>query len=333
MVDNKNDRRSSKMNDERMESKEISRAGAAPAPNPIPGHRYFQTVVNQKPGGKKASIYVKGLSIMCPSRNNRAIDIGFIKDDHKPVEIDVFGPQCSRVARFVCPQNVRVRIEIQKTGAVGATDPGKKYKPGGLHSGDCDWIPDLTSSQWHGNDPIAPLSGAPDHLSAILVLRDGIFFTHKQGKSKAKQTRFRNGTKVPAPPPNPALIDTPGLVLGADIEEPPGNNEGFTISVFAKYSPSQGEKIIMFAYLPKDGGPYEISVGTEADGHGHTADPLDWIYTVVGSVGSDKITFKMKYEDPEGEFHLCPEPGLKLGTTEYACQTYGGGGGPLPDFP
>lgn len=265
----------------------------------------------EKPEHHKAtaSIYIEGLSILCPNLENQTTEIAFIKEDHTPVEIKVYKNRCQPFWRYSGKKDEKVKIEIQKTTPKSI---GKLYRDSKNYDEDFGWMPDLNSSDWHPNAEITIKDGAKDHLSAKLILKDAFFYTLLKSEHNGLQS-WGDG--------KPFSIGRIGRILGADIE-----CEDEDTDVTIRIEGSNGT--IDGTTLRKDAGPFFISVVTKPESE---ASHLHHLYHQIIELNPSQISYEFWYEKEEKEWYLCEKPGPRF--TTFACQTFPGGDGPLPEFP
>ncbi|MCA1623721.1 MAG: hypothetical protein LC768_06370 [Acidobacteria bacterium] len=308
-------------------------------------------VTNENPKRKlaTASIYVDGLSVLCPNSINKTVEIAFVEGEHTPVRIEIRKSSGGFVAAHDCPLGQKVNIEIKKSRP---KEIGKLYKNSKSEDEDFDWMPDLNGPDWHPGIDLSIRPQAKNHLSAKLVLRDATFYTELKSRSKAKQTNKRTGEIKNL---------TVGRVLGANIVCE-AEDEGIVLTTSSGFNPQ----------LPKAGGPYIITVRTRSehehdhlhllyeqiievsDGHpGYefeyvTREPIWSPWGIIGDSRSnvyyeassqeageipdgDKVIFKTIEDAEKKEFKPAESSGIT--STEFVCQTFPGGEGPLPAFP
>jgi hypothetical protein len=308
-------------------------------------------VTNENPKRKPAtaSIYVDGLSVLCPNSINKTVEIAFVKDEHTPVRIEIRKSDGSFVAAHDCPAGQKVYIEIKKSRP---KEIGKFYKNSKSEDEDFDWMPDLNGPDWYPGVDIHVTPNAKNHLSAKLVLRDATFYTKLKSRSKAKQTNLQTGD---------VKYLTVGRVLGANIICD-AEDEGIVLTTSSGFNPP----------LPKAGGPYIITVRTISE---REHDHLHLLYQHIIRASDGHPGYKFEYETPEriwspweivgdsrgnvyyeafsqeaGEIpngdkvifktiEGAEKKGFKraksssIKSTKFACQTFQAGEGPLPDFP
>lgn len=257
-----------------------------------------------------ASVFVEGLSILCPNALDKSVEIGFVREHHSGVKVEIYKNDCIRLASYTFSAEDRVKIEISKSNPKGI---GKCYENSKKDAEDYGWMPDLNNSDWHGAAKIGIKSDAAAHLSAKLILRDAVFYTKVISRSNGVRENLKTGAKKE--------LGKVGRVLGADIFCESGDTE---VSVNIE---TAGGTIIRQP-LPKDGGSYSIVVETKPHSE---ARHLHLLYDYIINLPAAEPRYEFKYQTIEPEWHLCGAHAL---ITEYACQTFGGGGGPMPpDFP
>lgn len=307
---------------------------------------------NERPDHAQANVrvFVDGLSVVCTNWQQECLEIGFVAEEHTPVDLCIYDVRTGNVVgHFLCPKTQQFRIEVSKTHP---RDLGVFYQDSRMYEDDFLWMPDL--EEWHAA-PVSIRRHAKGYFSAKLVIRDGVYHTGFLSESRA--LRISSSGRLDR---LPAL----GRILGANItcdEE----DSGVRVVVFGRGF--TGEETEVFSQsLDKQGGPYVVCVGTSAE---KDHDSLEILYDrVVQATG----TFSIRYERKELEWICCglvgnSETGIcypkdseeagkipdklrvffatlkhaidagykvfKPRATEYACQSYGGGNGPLPDLP
>lgn len=268
---------------------------------------------SRKPEHHKAtaSIYVEGLSILCPNETDQTAEIAFVKENHSAVAVKVYKNGCEPYwSSPIFDEEEKIKIEIQKSNPKGV---GSLYKDSKKYDADFAWMPDLNGSNWHPQAEIRIKSDAKQYLSAKLILKDAHFYTHL--KSAHDGLLSRGGAK-------PVNIGRIGRILGADIVCDEDDTE---VVVRIETSSSAG---VIDCPLPKDEGPFFISVITRP---GTPKNHLHHLYHHIIELPPGEPELDFRYEKEEGDWYLCEKPKYKL--TTFACQTFPGGNGPLPPFP
>jgi hypothetical protein len=297
-------------------------------------------------------VFADGLAVHCANLQQQCFEVGFVADDHSPVDLCIFRRSTGAVVgNFACPEGEQFRIEVRKTNPVGI---GSFYMDSRAYEDDFLWMPDL--EKWH-SAPVTIQANAKNALSAKLVIRDGLYHTALLSESRALRTsssgRFDR---------LPAL----GRILGADIT---CESADLGVDVVVYGLDAAGQEVEVFKrFLDKQDGPFVVCVGTKAlKDH----DSLGILYDQVLDPTSER--FSIQYEQKEPEWVCCGLVGnsgtkdsypmgsqqagetpdsvrvffatlkdaldanynlVGAAATEYACQSYGGGGGgPLPDLP
>ncbi len=258
-----------------------------------------------------ASIYVDGLSIMCSNDEDKTTEIAFVKDEHSGVEIKIYKKNCNLFKSFDFSNEEKVLIEIKKTNAKNI---GKLFKmPDKDDDEDFGWMPDLNGADWHPKARITIREQAKNHLSAKLVLQDATFYTHLKSEFDGLQNR-----KDGKPPLNLGKI---GRVIGADIVCE-ANDDGVNIKIESNGGTAVNQP------LPKDEGPYFISVVIKPESEGSH---LHHLYHHIIELSPEQPEYDFKYEQTEKDWRLCDE--LNSRFTTFVCQTFPSGDGRLPPFP
>ena len=264
-----------------------------------------------------ASVYTYGLSVMCANENAKTAEIAFVKDEHSAVEILVYKSGCVLYWSHKCDINEKTKIEIQKNNP---STIGRLYKDSKKDIEDFDWMPDLNGSDWYPNAKIGIKSGAKNHLSAKLILMDAHFYTHLKSVNNAMQDR-KDGKPAKS-------IGKIGRVIGADIFCDT-NDEKAEVTIIIN---SGGVPIIK--HLPKSEGPFFVSVATDSE---FDTNHLPHLYHHIIDLPGVNAQFDFEYEHIDDKWALCPKPkddgDVQIEVTTFACQTFPGGDGPLPDFP
>lgn len=253
-----------------------------------------------------ASVFVEGLSILCPNEQDKSVEIGFVREHHSGVKIEIYKNDCIRLASYTFSAEDRVKIEIGKSNPQSI---GKCYENSKKDAEDYGWMPDLNDSDWHGAVKIGIKPDAAAHLSAKLVLRDAVFYAKVVSRSDGVRENVKTAAKKE--------LGKVGRVLGADIFCETGDTD---VNVTIE---TAGGTIIRHS-LPKDGGSYSIVVETKPHS---AASHLHLLYDYIVDLPAGEPKYEFKYKTTEPEWHLCETHAL---ITEYACQTFGGGEGPLP---
>jgi hypothetical protein len=269
-----------------------------------------------------AHISVDGLSVRCLSELRDAYEIGFLRKHHSDVQIHVYGPGCDLLWNPTWTVERKVRIEVRRNPSSGLRPP---YCDQMSFDEDFGFMPNLESPEWH-NGPVTIRPGAENFLSAKLVLQDVMLYTRKRSLQLALQ-------KDPATDVTIRPFVGVGNVLGACIlANEATNNEDIEIVVFAR-NDQHKEEIITGQRFPKAKGPYQISIATKAadSGKGH----LHMLYQHIVQIPNGSKEFELQYIGPEPIWRPCSSPyrGPGMESTEFACQNFGGGNGPLPPFP
>ena len=257
-----------------------------------------------------ASIYVEGLSILCPNDKKKTIEIAFIKEDHTAVGINVYRGGCEPVFRYSCKKEEKVKIEIGKSQS---KDMGRVYLDAKQDDEDFGWMPDLNGDEWYPGIDIKMRENAKNYLSAKLVLKDAYFYTHLKSEHAGLQNRKDGNPKKD--------IGRVGRILGADIVCDP-TDKGISLRIES----SSGEVINEF--FSKSECPFFISVVTRPES---IASHLHHIYHYIISLPAGQSEYDFEYANEEKEWYLCEPPPPRF--TTFACQTFPGGDGPLPEFP
>lgn len=266
-----------------------------------------------------ASIFIDGLSVLCPKNTatEKYVEIGFLKEMHYAAKIHVYRDLDCRILdwSFDCPEDRGVRIEISKTVRRNCTF----YKQRKINSRDFGWMPDLDGDDWHGGNILGIKAGAKDHLSAKLVLKDAVLYTHFRSVNDAKQSDLAGNAK---------LFSNLGRVLGADITCE-AEDRSVDIKVIAKDA-GGSEQIIASTSLMKENAPFFVVVETKVHEHDRDQDHLPLLYDHIVELPASQRRYGLRYRAPEKDWGFC---GLSDKSTEFACQTFGGGCGELPPFP
>jgi hypothetical protein len=259
-----------------------------------------------------ARIFIYGLSILWLNHRNKTVEIGFVKDEHSPVTLKVCKQDDCKDCWIYKPKDRKVRIEINKTIPSGM---GEFYEDDRANSEDFEWMPDLKGRFWHKGANIQTKGGAEHYLSAKLVLKDAVFYTHLRSVSDAEQRGRGSSLRI--------LSDI-GRVLGADIicDE---NDAGIEVKVIGKKATGD-EEIIEQKSFAKGDGPFTISLITEPESN---HDHLHLLYDQILDVPATEPKYRLKYKEEEDPFKHCDNVGR---ATEYACQAFVDGSNP-PDFP
>lgn len=252
------------------------------------------------------SVFVEGLSILCPNEKDKFVEIGFVREHHSGVKIEIYKNDCVALASYSFSAEDRVKIEIAKSNPKSI---GKCYENSKKDAEDYGWMPDLDGSDWHGAGKIGIKPDAAAHLSARLVLKDAVFYTKVISRSDGVRENMKTAAKKE--------LGKVGRVLGADIFCEASDTE---VSINIE---TAGGTVIRQP-LPKDGGSYSIVVETKPHSE---ASHLHLLYDYVVDLPAGEPKYEFKYKTTEPEWHLC---GARALITEYACQTFGGGGNPLP---
>ena len=258
-----------------------------------------------------ARICVDGLSILCPNIKKNTAEIAFVKEDHTDVAINVYNSDCKKIFRHTCLQAEKARIEILKTNS---NTMGKVYKKSKSDDEDFEWMPDLNGTDWYPNAVIKIKSDAKDNLSAKLVLKDADFYTREKSKNPGQQINPDGSVK--------GEIGSIGRVLGANITCTSGDT-----GLIIRIESNTGEIISQF--LPKEGGPYLITVETKPIDE--LKDHLHHIYHLLEMNPDPSPKYGFRYKSNEDPWDNPCIASVKF--TTFACQTFPGGDGPLPDFP
>lgn len=327
-------------------------------PNSAPSS--FQPTTSARPIHENASarVFIDGLSVLCvrgdPADPQKgAVEIAFLAKEHEPVEVVVFdksGEETFRYPKKGDPtQNIRVEIRkegSEERGVFYVDDLSSDPKS-------CHWMPDL--NQWHAPSVrIKPTSAL--HLSAKLILNDATFYTELRAINDAVRFHIDSETVNKRP--------TLGRILGADLSDFP-----VKISVFAKDEASGSVTEIASHTIPDKEGQHYIGFRYKSDCN-HDAMHLLYDYLIWTH---DCSRYSLAYEKTEPDWRLCgwigdssdrklyinPPPatipkqywvpfntiedaqtaGYSLTfpfqekATEFACQVFGGGDGPLPELP
>jgi len=261
-----------------------------------------------------ARIFIHGLSVLWLNNHRQTVEIGFVKDMHSPVTLKVCKQEdCKDCWTPEILQDRKVRIEINKTIP---KEMGKFYREGRANSEDFEWMPDLASDFWHKGANIQTKSGAEQYLSAMLVLKDAVFYTYERSVGDADQTISGSQHRT---------LSNIGRVLGADIICD-RNDTGIEISVIAKNA-AGNEEIIESRSFPKSDGPFSISLITKPNmEHDH----LHLLYDHILDVPVTEPRYGLKYKNKEKLFKHCD---TSVKATEFACQSFGGGPSGSPPFP
>lgn len=273
-----------------------------------------ETTDKPKHSEATASVYTYGLSVMCANENDKTAEIAFVKDEHSAVEILVYKGGCGvPFWSHKCDINKKTKIGIQKSNP---SDIGRLYKDSKKDKADFDWMPDLNGDKWYPNTKIGIQATAKKYLSAKLILKDAHFYTSLKSIHNAMQDRKDGGQKV-----NLGKI---GRVIGADIFCDDNDTE-ITITI------DDGSKPCI-EHFPKKDGPFFISVATDANSD---SNHLHHLYHHIIDLPGVNAHYDFEYEHKEQKWALCPKDDDKIGilVTTYACQTFPGGDGPLPEFP
>lgn len=260
----------------------------------------------QKPDHTKATaqIFVDGLSILKFNEAEKCVEIGFVKEHHSPVEVVVY-KDCKPLYPYSGAGNKPVTIEIRKTNPKSI---GECYKDAKKDEEDFAWMPDLC--QWYSAAKIdVNKAVAQHHLSAKLVLRDAVFYTKIKSVSEAVRTDLDTGE---------ADVENIGRVLGADITCEDDDSE-LIVSI-------TGEPDQRFS---KNDGPFLITVRTYP--HDHSSSHFGLLYDYIIALPRGGHKYELKYKHPESFWDPCRTKHIE--STEYACQSYGGGSGDLPVIP
>jgi hypothetical protein len=311
------------------------------------GTRIPETPDNPQLTPSAANIFIDGLSVLCPNYDEKAVEIAFLKAGHWPVKIEIRDKNGAHIGTHECPPDQKVKIEIRK---IVPKDLGKAYKNSRKDNEDFRWMPDL--DDWHSDSEIKIRDGAKKHLSAKLIIKDAVFYTKLKSRSKAIRRHKHN------PVDEKRLIV--GRILGANIVCAPA--EDFMLVTSSGFEPP----------LPKEGRPYTITVRTMSrhehehlyllyeniikvvnpphpgytfryespERHwtpwGFIGDRRENIYYEAFSEEANKIAdeHKIVFESTEtaekANFKPFNHPDNK--STEFACQTFPAGEGPLPEF-
>ena len=311
-----------------------------PITNKIPEH-----------GKATARIFIEGLSVLCLNEADKSAEIAFVSNHHSPVKIGVFKSGCDPVWIFKCDENKKTKIEIKKSHPVAV---GKFYEDSKKYNEDYGWMPDLAGSDWHNGAKLDIKPEAKEYLSAKLVLQDAAFYTKINSIHDAVQENLDSGTKK--------MLPNVGRILGANIVCESAD-QAVMITITTK--DESGADVVVIKPLPKDDGPYTITVGTKS---AHAGNHLGLLYDHIISLPAGEPKFDLSYTSSETDFDYCavskrpvtedirrpvradgeetientgaakkPESiktsDKKLKSIEFACQTFGGGYGPLPRFP
>lgn len=258
-----------------------------------------------------ACIYVEGLSILCPNEDKKAVDIAFVKAEHYPVEINVYRSGCGDpVFSHTCKIEEKTKIEIGKTQSKAM---GNLYMDSKKYDEDFSWMPDLNGADWHPGSEIKIRENAKNYLSAKLVLKDASFYTHLKSEHAGLQDKKDGSPKKD--------IGRVGRVLGADIVCDAGDR-----GISLRIESSSGE--IINEFFSKREGPFFISVVTRPITY---VSHLHHIYHHIIKLPAGEPEYDFEYKEEEKEWYLCVPPPPRI--TTFACQSFGGGDGPLPEFP
>lgn len=258
------------------------------------------------------SIQFKDLSIVAEKTNpsnptENAIEVAYLEKEHGPInlELTVAGRKSWVFPKPKQPLR-KIHVIIQKV----VSKDQSRFKSGNPSDPeDISWMPDF--SRWHHPVTTQLKPTCRLHMSAKVSVRDAIFFTAERSHVDAVVTNLDTDEYK--------VLENVGTVLGSSISCSSGESIRISVNAIDQIS---GHRKEIDSYLISDiNVPHELEIkyklkNKEDCDH----DPLHLLYDYFVKT-SDGSRFRFEYIDR-------PTP-----SDQFACQTYGGGGYPLPDFP
>ena len=311
-------------------------------------------------------VFIDGLSLVVEPKNpalpeSEAIEILFLDKEHPDVEFlvdDIWG---RRVWQYPTkpddPRHVRVEISNDPSQAAG-----RLFKYGPLPPSDQKdyrWMPDL--NVWHSGGIKVKQTGN-NHMSAKLVVRDALFYTEEYA--------VYPGIRTDVDTDSPVTIRPIGTIIGADVVGPKikvsvkakDPRTGRIYEVTSRtFLNTGGQHLMHVRYEGSDTCDhdplhllYDYFVSTaQGNRFKFEYERANLAWRLNGWVADSEDPEKRRYERDSEEAKKIPDSRRLLFNTrkdagdaknefddvnapmsdQYACQGYGGGNGPPPDFP
>ncbi len=260
-------------------------------------------------------IFVSGLCVLCFNPIRNRAELGFIKQHHSDLRMVIVKDDgtifWSSERDFPRPmRDVGITINSTKTGM------GLRYENGRVHDEDFDFMPNLAKLHHVEKFKIRP--NARTAFSARVDIRDAIFYTAIKSVHDAYLHEIPDSSSTHPAPVNLGKI---GKILGADII----TEEYIVIEI--RYKEGRTVKVHPIT-LPNDGSKYAIFLITTTphSGAGH----IEFIYNHVIEKPIKASKYDIEFIPPEPAFILHDQ---EIRATQFACESTGGGEGPLPPFP
>ncbi len=254
-------------------------------------------------------IYFKGLSLIAEKSDPTnphwdSIEVAYLEKEHEPISLELTDGH-RKCWTFPKPRQPFRKIHV--TIAKLAHSRPSTFKTGNpADPTDFSRMPDL--EKWHApaTTELKPTSRL--HMSAKISVRDALFFTAENSETDAVVTNLDTDEY--------RVFSEVGTVLGASI--PFSAGESVIVSVNAIEQISGTLKVIDEYTISDPSKPHCLEINYVRENCSH--DPLHLLYDHFVKT-SDGSRFRFEYI------------GKAIPSDQYACQPYGGGGSPLPDFP
>lgn len=314
----------------------------------------------------KLRLFVKGLSLLVDKRDpvnagNDAFEIALLDKYHSDVVFELHNEVGDSVWPKVAFGNKRILLRIEKSSG---SKPSAFYRVGPnppTNPKDYRWMPDL--AVWHREPDLYLKPTAFNHMAAKLVVRDAVFYTERQAVGSASRSDIDTEDVV-----NFAGV---GTLLGADIAC--AATETIVGIAYERHPRTGLLTELERFSLDYNDGQHKLSISyDDTQPCNHDPLPLLYDY-LIRTPNSARFRFEYELpqpnwrmngwvadlKDPKKEFYprgLGPAvdpknriffdtkedalaqnytqgPWVTRKSDQYACQTYGGGDGPLPNFP
>ena len=294
-------------------------------------------------------IYLNGLSLFV--KDNVSVEFAYLEPEHPPVQLILHNRYGHPVWAypFAAVRSQPIRFSIEKAPTTHSVTFHRNF----------EHMPDL--AQWHQGSTVKLLEGMERAMSAKIVIKDAEFFTARTCIGEAVRTDDR-------PNPGTSSLHNVGRIMGADIEC--GPSEQIVFNLVGERGPLTGPKpltqadgfhMLSIAYESEVGCVHKQPLHLIYDNfledlgvrfrldyvqpepgwkmNGWVADDLvplvffdanSWLGRLIPA--ERRILYSTK-QDAMNEGRIEYPMYLDPVSDQYACQGYGGGGGPLPDFP